>query len=165
MKIKFIVGMICLVLCVSPHVSAKKKNMIEVFGGAMIPGLGLAIDASYDNRLDSFVPGYKVLSVAIVNNSLNIIRLDPRRDKWWVQVKNFKKKYQVVSDLRGDDAAAWQNVPERARGLISYPLALAIGARQVIDLFVPDNVPLEEFNELIIYLSSLDTTIKVIPRQ
>lgn len=144
---------------------AKKKRVINTVGGALIPGLGLAIDASYEPKLDNFAAGYKVLNVAIINNSFNIIEMSPQRDGWWIKTKAGDKKYKLVSDLRSEDPNAWRNLPDRAKNLITYPLLLPIGARQVIDLFVPANVPVEDFDKVIVFINSLNTTIEVLARQ
>lgn len=166
MKIRSIIfAVICCSLIFASQAHARKSKTIEVYGGTIIPGVGMAIEASYDQRLDNFVPGYKVLNVAIVNSSFNIIAMDPGKDKWYVEVKGERKKHQAITDLRSDDPEAWQQIPMRARGVMSYPLALPIGARQVIDLFVPDTVNLKEFNKLIVKINSLGLTFKVTPRQ
>jgi len=70
----------------------KQPKLIRVPGGANIPSAGLAVDASYDPRLDDLVPGYKVINVAVFNQSLNIITLDPSSDRWWVKFADGKKK-------------------------------------------------------------------------
>lgn len=162
---RIMLGLVCIALLFSFNAAARSKKNIEVMGGTPIPGFGLSIDASYDHRLDNFVPGYKVINVAIVNDSFNIIGLDPKRDKWWIQLKNSKKKYPVVADLRGDDPEAWHQVPQRAHGLIAYPLVLPIGARQVIDLFVPSDVDASSFSKLIVKIHSLGVTFKILARQ
>lgn len=162
---KIILGLVCIALLLSFTADAKRKKAIEVIGGTPIPGVGLAIDASYDKRLDNFVPGYKVISVAIVNASFNIIGLNPQKDKWWIKLKSKKKKYPVIADLRREDPQAWHQIPVRARGLIGYPLALPIGARQVIDLFVSSELDVEEFSKLIIEIHSLGVTFNILPRE
>ena len=161
---KIIIAFIGVILLISQTAEARKKP-IEVVGGTIIPGYGLAIDASYDKRLDDFVPGYKVLNVAIVNQSFNIVEMNPSKDKWWIQGTSKRKKYRLITDLRSEDPEAWHKVPMRARGLIGYPLVLPIGARQVIDLFVPDDVPVENFNKIIVKINSLGVTFKILSRQ
>ncbi|PIU57349.1 MAG: hypothetical protein COS89_04745 [Deltaproteobacteria bacterium CG07_land_8_20_14_0_80_38_7] len=154
-------------LYLNPAEAGKKSKPVEVYGGVPIPGVGIAIDASYDARLDNLAPGYRVLNVAIVNESLNIIALDPTKDEWWIKVsgKQKKKKYKLISDLRTEDAKAWNQIPEQVRKMISYPLALPIGGRQVIDLFVAEDVPVEEFTDLIVLLNSVGTTFIIKARQ
>lgn len=156
---------ICCVLILVSQAEARKSKTVDVYGGTVIPGVGLAIDASYDPRLDNFVPGYKVLNVAIVNTSFDIIAMDPGRDKWYIEVKGDKIKHEAITDLRSENPEAWQQIPMRARGIMSYPLALPIGGRQVIDLFVPESVRLEEFNKLIVKINALGVTFKITPRQ
>lgn len=166
MKKKLMVTLfVCFFLAISGLALAKKKQVVKVVGGTPITRYGLIIDASYDPKLDTFVPGYKILNVAIFNDSLNIIVMSPQKDEWWIKIKNQDKKYKVIGDLRSEDSAVWNKMPEHARSLVSYPLLLPIGARQIIDLFVPDNVRIEEFSELIVYIDSLGTTFEVLARQ
>jgi len=161
-----VIALVSLSLMSGGMAFAGKKQVIKAMGGALIPSLNIVIDASYDAKLDNLVPGFKILNVAIINNSFNIIELDPQKDQWWVRVKrDSNKKYRLVGDLRGENAAVWNKLPDRARTLIGYPLLLPIGARQVVDLFVPENVPIENFSELIVYIDSLKTTIEILARQ
>ncbi len=142
-----------------------KKQIYRVPGGANIASLGLSIDASYDPRLDDLVPGYKVINVAFMNQGFNIFYLDPEKDKWKIKFAGRSKTVTVIHDLRRADPVAWSKIPERAKGLVSYPLVLPIGARQVIDLFVPDKVDVAMFNELHIYLRSRNVRLQILVRQ
>jgi len=166
MKRKIVIVLfVCFFLAISGLAHAKKKQVVRVVGGTPIPQYGIIIDAGYDSKLDTFVPGYKIINVAIFNDSLNIIVMDPEKDQWWIKIKNQDKRYKVIGDLRSEDSAVWNKMPEHARSLISYPLLLPIGARQIIDLFVPDNIRIEGFSELIMYIESLGTTFEVLARQ
>lgn len=156
---------ICFAVLATGSVDAKKKTIVKAIGGTIIPGFGLVIDASYDPKLDTFAPGYRMLNVAIVNTSFNIVAMDPQRDGWWIKTKDEKKKYKLVGDLRSEDPEVWRNLPDKAKNLISYPLLLPIGAQQAIDLFVPKNVPVEDFREIIVYINSLDATFEVLARE
>lgn len=153
---------VCVVTFSALHVPAKKRDVVRIPGGASIPKYGLAIDASYDPRFDTLVPGYKVVQVAIVNNSFNIISMDPAKDRWDVHTAEGRKHYKAIADLRGDDFHAWQALPDEARKLIVYPLLLPIGARQVVDLFVPDDTPLDSLTQVDIDIKSLDVKFQVI---
>lgn len=163
-RIVFFLPLLLIVL-VAGTAHAKKKNVIESFGGVTIGNYGLAVDASHDPKLDDLVPGYNVLNVAFVNNSFNIIELNPQKDKWWISTGSKGKKHQAIADLRTKDVKTWNNLSDRVKNLIAYPLALPIGARQIVDVFVPDNIPIAEFTELYLYIHSLDTTFKIIARQ
>ena len=164
-NIKVILALVCIALVLGGSADARKKNVVKAVGGTIIPQFGIAIDASYDPKLNNFVPGYKMLNVAILNNSFNIIELNPEKDQWWIKAKAGDKKYRVIGNLRGEDSTTWNKIPEKSRSLISYPLLIPIGARQVIDIFAPKNVPLEDFRELIIYIDSIGTTFEVLARQ
>lgn len=129
----------------------------------MIEGLGLAIDASYDSQLDSLVSGYRVVNVVIVNNSFNVIFINPDQDRWGIRVGG-KKTYPAILDLKHHDPDAWEKIPDRARRMITYPLAVPIGARLVVDLFFPDSIPVDHMTELIVGIASLGSSYSIILR-
>jgi hypothetical protein len=158
-----LVGLLCAVCAHSAF--AKKKEQYRAPGGATINPIGISIEASYDPRLDGFVPGYKVINVAVVNQGFNIIYLDPEKDRWRIKLADEKKAVSAIHDLRGKDPTAWSKIPEKAKELVGYPLVLPIGAREVIDLFVPDSVNVEKFNELDVYLRIMNTEFEIMVRQ
>ena len=161
---KHLIKIFIVIACIAvfmPQSFAKKKNVIRTVGGAVADQLGVVIDASYDKRLDTFLPGYKVINVALANQALNVLRLNPNRDKWSIKLVGESKPFKAIYDLRSQDSKAWAALPERAKGLIGYPLVLPIGARQVIDIFVPETVDVEKFNELDIYFDSIDTQVEI----
>lgn len=163
-RIIFSMSLVVIVILMASYAHAKKQTY-RVPGGANIAPLGLSIDASYDPRLDDLVPGYKVINVAVMNQGFNIFYLDPEKDKWKIKLAGKSKSITAVHDLRRKDPVAWSKIPERARGLVGYPLVLPIGAKQVIDLFVPDTVDVAKFNELDIYLNSRNTRLQILVRQ
>ncbi len=144
---------------------AKKTQVFRAAGGTNVAPVGLSIDASYDQRFDGFVPGYKVINVAMINQSFNIIYLDPEKDRWSVKFAGKSKPVIAIHDLRRSDPKAWSELPEKTKNLLAYPLFLPVGARQVIDVFVPDTVDVAAFNEVSIYLKSLDARIEILARQ
>ncbi|MFH1831076.1 MAG: hypothetical protein ABH871_09950 [Pseudomonadota bacterium] len=163
-RIIFSLAMIIAIALAASHAYAKKE-VLRVPGGANIPSLGISIDASYDPRLDNFVPGYKVINVALINQGFSIIYLDPEKDKWQIKLAGKSKLINAIHDLRRTDPEAWNKIPKRARALVGYPLVLPIGAREVIDIFVPDSVDVEKFNELDIYLRLRNTRLQILVRQ
>lgn len=142
----------------------RKKGVLRVPGGTNIEGVGLVIDASYDPRLDGLVPGYKMLSVAIINQSFNIISLDPENDVWQVKLAGESKAHNAIYNLRSDDPKQWQALPEKLRDLLAYPLMIPIGGRDVIDLFLPERLDLERFVEVDIAIKSLGGKLEVVVR-
>jgi len=160
----FIAAAVAAILAYSVAAHAKKQ-VIRAQGGTNIVQIGLSIDASYDQRFDNFVPGYKVINVALVNQSFNIVYLDPDKDRWTVKLAGKTKPVTAVHDLRRYDPKAWKELPEKAKDLLSYPLIIPVGARQVIDIFLPDTVDATAFNEVDIYVKSLDTTLEILARQ
>lgn len=166
MKKRIVVSLaVCLILLAGGLSEATKKQVVKAVGGTIIPSSGLSIDASYDPEFDNFVPGYKMLNVAIINDSFNIVEMRPEKDQWWITTKKGDKKFRVIANLRGEDPSAWNALSDKARNLVAYPLLLAIGARQVVDVFVPDKIPIEDFKDVVIYIDSLNTTFDVTARQ
>ena len=86
-----------LILAFAVQADARKKQKVRVVGGAAIPSHGMVIDVDYDPRFDNFIPGYKMVQVAIINNSFNIIPMNPRKDRWTVYAG--KRKFSAFADL------------------------------------------------------------------
>jgi hypothetical protein len=143
---------------------SKKRDVVRVQAGTSIPKYALGVDVSYDPRFDRLVPGYKTLQVALVNNSFNIIAMDPKKDKWTVHTSEGKRKYNAIGDLRLKDPRTWKKLPPAVQQKISYPLLLPIGARQVIDLFVADDAPMETFTQLDVKAKGLPAEIQIMAR-
>lgn len=161
-KIVILFCLVCSVSCATGGAHSSKK-VEKIQGGTAIGDMGIIIDSSYDASLNREFPGYKILSVAILNASYNIIPMDPSRDTWSVKIGN--KVYKAIHDLRKADPELWNSLSESKRNLLSYPLALPIGASFVIDIFVPQDVPLEKYTDVIVYLSSLGKKVEVSARQ
>lgn len=165
MKRMVVVGVVLAVLCAGVAAEARKAQVIRTPGGVNIGGVGMVIDASYDPRLDTLCPGYKIISVLLINQSFEIIPLHPEKDEWEIRLAGDKRSYRVLHNLRTQDPKAWLLIPERAREKIAYPLVLPIGAREVIDLFVPDTIDAAKFNELDIFFRAMDMRIEVLVQQ
>lgn len=146
-------------------VAHAKKNVIRAPGGTSFGQFGLLIDASYDSRLDTLVPGYKVINVVIGNESFNIIYLEPEKDRWSIKVRGRKTEVKAINNLRMQDPKAWSQLPERVQDIVGYPLVLPIGARVVFDLFIPSDIDLDKFNELVVFIKFLDTRFEVLVSQ
>ncbi|MBN1283275.1 MAG: hypothetical protein JXA24_05845 [Proteobacteria bacterium] len=145
--------------------AAAKAKVHRAIGGTNIVPVGLSIDASYDQRFDGFVPGYKVINVAVINQSFNIIFLNPEKDRWGIKLADGSKAITAIHDLRRSAPKAWSELNDKSKDLLAYPLFIPVGARQVIDLFVPESVDAAKFNELTIYIKSLDTKLEIMARQ
>lgn len=159
---KFTIKVICMVLLV--FISAQsfaKGKIVKATGGIAIPVVGIAIDASYDPRLDTLIPGYKIINVILVNSSFNITYLDPEKDKWWISLAGEKSPIKAISNLRREDPKAWSNLAPKVRELIAYPLVLPIGGREVLDIFVPASADVSKLNVVSVFFKSLNATIDV----
>lgn len=148
-----------------PAQAGKKKQVVNAVGGASVGNSGLIIDAGYDPRLDSLVPGYKVINAIIINHSYDIINLSPEKDEWSIKLDGDKRTVKLIHDMRSQVPGAWSEVPEKARTMLSYPLVIPVGAREIIDLFVSDRVDAEKFTQLNVYLDSMATKFEILVRQ
>jgi hypothetical protein len=159
MKKILLISFLVMVLFVS-NTYAKSK-MVVVNSSSSIPKTGMTIDASYDAELDGLVKGYKIINVAIKNDSLDIVRLDPELDKWWVVDRKGKKKLAVV-DLRKKDPDIWEKLPERLKKLLGYPLMLPTGGTINIDLLFPDSANLNSFRAIVFGSAYFRQTYKIV---
>ena len=143
---------------------AARKNVLRVNSGAAIQSMGVVIDASYDPRLDELAPGYKIVSVAIANQSVNIVEFDLEGDLWQVKLAGSKKLHKAVHNLRTTDPKAWQTLSPKVRELTAYPLVLPIGGSIVVDLFLPDTLDLDLLTEVSMGLKKLGGRIDIVVR-
>lgn len=132
--------------------------------GTTAPALSMGFEATYDPKLDGVVPGYKILTVAITNSSLEYFQMDPIADHWWVLDRG-KSKRKAILSLRDKNPDAWAALPQRLRQLLEYPLLVRIGESATIDLLFPSDDNLNEFREVVFKSSSLKKTIHIVPRE
>lgn len=150
-----------MVVVISGSAYAGKNTTVSGMGGQNIEGIGLALDASYDQRLDSLVPGYKIVSVVLSNQSFNLIYMDPDSDGWWVKLVGKSSPIKAKYNLRQQDPKAWATLPDRVKQMIGYPLVLPIGSQQVIDIFVPDDADLTALTEVHFKINSIGKKVEV----
>jgi len=122
----------------------KKEKVIRVPSGANIPSLGMALDASYDPATDGIISGYKIVSVAITNNSIDILQMDRETDEWDL-VDLQGRKHAAVLDLRREAPRLYADLPERLKMMIAYPLIIQVGETRVIDLLFKNHLDLQSF--------------------
>lgn len=119
-----------------------------------LPNWGITIDATYDKKLDGLVPSYKILTIALTNRSVDVIKLDPNNDQWIVEDAWGKKQKAIVS-LRIRDPKVWGILPPKVRDLVEYPAGVQMGYTQTFDLFFPEHVELEGFRSISFYSAVL----------
>jgi hypothetical protein len=138
-------------------------NYMKIPSGSNIPTLGMALDASYDQNYDDVVPGYKILSVAVGNNSINIIQMDKMNDKW-VLIDSRGAKHKAILNLREESPDVYGRLPEKLRGMLEYPLMIQVGETHVIDLLFKKDVKLESFRSLQFISSIFGKTFEIVPQ-
>jgi hypothetical protein len=119
-----------------------------------LPNWGIVIDANYDQKLDGIVPGYKIVTVALTNRSIDLIKLDQANDQWFVE-DAVGKKLKGINSLRLRDPQTWTNLPNKVRDIIDYPGGVQIGYTQTFDLFFPESTDLDRFRSISFYSASL----------
>ncbi len=115
-----------------------------------VPNWGITIDATYDQKLDEVVPGYKILTVAITNRSVDMIKLDPNNDQWTIEDAWGRKQKAIVS-MRIKDPRVWDILPPKVKDLVEYPAGVQMGYSQTFDLFFPQNIELQGFRSIAFY--------------
>lgn len=122
---------------------------------------GITLDARYDPRLDNLIPGYKILTVAVTNNSVDILRLNPLRDKWEI-TDAMGKKRKAINSLRIKDPGLFSRLPSKVQQLIDYPVGISVGYSETIDLFFPQSVDLNAFRTISFFNANLDQTFDML---
>lgn len=153
-KIFLILAMLVLVISESACVESRKDSKTSSSQRLNIPNWGITIDATYDKKLDEVVPGYKILTVAITNRSVDMIKLDPNNDQWTIEDAWGRKQKAVVS-LRIRDPKVWDILPPKVKDLVEYPAGVQMGYSQTFDLFFPHSVELEGFRAIAFYSAVL----------
>jgi len=160
-KQTLIACLLCLLLgCVTAGHSKKKGTVILGQSGIMIPEYGLTVGVRYAPELEQLVPGYQVITIALTNNSLNQIRMDPLNDEWVVQTKS--KKVKAINNLSLDNPQAWLRLPEEKRDIMEYPFQVPIGYTQTFDIFVKDSHPISQFNAINYTNAATGLTFKIL---
>lgn len=124
-----------------------KSKKVRSEAGLNIPKWGVAIDAVYDSRLDSLIPGYKILNVVLTNRGAQTIYLDPQKDKWRIR-DNVGKERTAINHLRLADEKLWAALPDGLKKKIDYPQAVRTGHSTQLDLFFPSSTELFNFREI-----------------
>ncbi len=137
---------------------------ISVPAGTQIPALALAFDIGYNQDTDDIIPGYKILSVGIINNSLQVLELKPLQDEWDLIDRN-GKQHVAILNLRYSDVDTWATLPKRLKKIIEYPLLVNLGETKVIDLLFPDRVDLSGFSRVTFRSASLGKVIHIFARE
>ncbi len=141
-----------------------RAKPIVVSAGTVLPSLGVGFDAYYDPSLDNIIPGYKILTVAYKNNSMNIIQMNPSDDMWSVEDRR-GKKIKAIINLRLVDPDVWASLPKRLKGLMEYPLLIPIGGTKTIDLLFPEKINLGEFRSVTFRSKKSKQGYKIMPRE
>lgn len=158
MKRKLLPLLLCLPLfpilisCFSSKEANSNKNVQRLENARE----GILIDAKYDPRLDSLVPGYKILSVGLTNNGIDLLRLNPLQDKWEI-VDALGKSRRAINSLRIKNPSAFGALPSKMQQLLEYPVGISMGFSETIDLFFPGDVNLDSFRSISFYSAERKT--------
>lgn len=142
-----IITIALLTACFSGRESGKKGSSSHRLN---ISKHGVILDANYDPRLDDLIPGYKILTVAVTNQSVDVMRLNPLKDKWEV-VDAMGKKRRAINSLRIKNPHVFSQLPSKVQQLIDYPVGISVGYSETVDLFFPDHVDLNAFRTISYY--------------
>lgn len=132
----------------SAHPSLKKNQApITSEAGLKIPEWGIALDASYDARLDNFIPGYKIVQVVLSNTRPDTIILNPVKDRWAI-TDSAGKKHTAHNHVRHFNKKLWNQLKPELKAKLDYPTMVKSGHLATIDLFFSEDVDLFQFREI-----------------
>lgn len=160
--LSFITALACAVGCGMQPAKFKAQTIV-IPGGTVAPALGVGFDVHYDPNLDDIIPGYKILTVAYTNNSMNIIQTDSSEDRWIVENRR-GKKIKAITNLRNKDPDTWAGLPKKLKVLIEYPLLIPIGSTQTVDLLFKNKENLSEFKSVLYEPGGGGRKFKILPR-
>lgn len=141
------IGLLLLTACFSARESGNPKNS----GNRVeLHGQGIIIDAKYNADLDNLVPGYKVITVGLTNNGVDMLQLNPLRDRWEI-VDGSGRKIKAYNSLRIKDPSTYSRLPQKMKEMIEYPVAVPMGYSETLDLFFPNQYDLTGFRSISFY--------------
>jgi hypothetical protein len=169
MKIRILFSLLLIPALSSCAVSTKgqqtgKAESIVIPGGTVSPVFNVGFDAYYDQSLDDVVPGYKLLTVAYTNGTLELIQLDPLGDRWYVIDKK-GNRHEATINLRQKDPDTWSGLPKKLKVMIEYPLIVPAGGTVTIDLMFKKKIDLTAFKEVIYRPAGARREYRIIPRE
>lgn len=136
--------------CVSSQPRAMHPKKVEGKAGRIMSSHGIAVDAEYDARLDSIIPGYKLLPVTVRNLSLYPVSMDDKLDRWII-VGEKGQHIQAINTLRNANPIQWRELPQRIRRIIDYPEIIPINYTVTFDLLLPEKSNVEYFKQIHYY--------------
>lgn len=137
-----------------------KEAMIRSETGLNIPEWGIAIDALYDPRLDDLIPGYHIVNLVLTNRRAEPILLNVKLDRWII-MDSAGKKHKAYNHVEEFSKELWSKLPDKLRSLIEYPNVVNTGKAISIDVFIPKNVDLFNFREVIWKSSHLNKEFNI----
>lgn len=116
---------------------------------------GIVIDATYDPRLDNLIPGYKILTIALTNNSADVLKLNPIKDRWEITDAAGKNR-RAINSMRVHNPSLFGRLPSKMQNLVDYPIGISVGYSETIDVFFPLNTDLRNFRNISFYNAAID---------
>lgn len=130
--------------------TTRRDNSYDGRLGLRIPAVGLTIDALYDPRLDTLVPGYRILNIVLVNDSGQKLFFHPKKDRWKIQDALGKSRMAITS-LADERRSVWKKLKPELQKQLAYPLAVHSGEKVMFSIFFKGDTELREFRSLVFY--------------
>lgn len=137
-------ALFALIACAAKEENPRNSARVD------LPQHGIIIEAKYEPSLDNLVPGYKIVTVGLTNNGTDILKLNPLRDRWEI-VDGTGRKQKAFTTLRIKDPGMWSRLPNQMREMLEYPVAIAMGYSETLDIFFPNTVDLQGFRSISFY--------------
>lgn len=169
----FLIVTLCLVPVMSPAASGKdgrdkkfksrheiKKSETTIEAGLKLPQWSIAIDASYDARLDDLIPGYRIVHVVLSNSREDAILLDPAKDRWMI-TDNAGRHHTAINHVKKIDRKLWEEMKPDLKKKLDYPTSVKPHHLTTIDLFFSKSVDLFQFREISWHSSHFNKTFDI----
>ncbi len=143
--------------------SVKDQQGVSSSLGLNIPQWGISVDAIFDPRLTDIIPGYHIVNLVLTNRRGEAIMLDALRDKWTI-VDHLGKRRTAFNHVEQFDKKLWSQLPDRLKQMLDYPQALSPGKSITIDVFLPKDVSLVNFKEVIWKSQHFDKEFNMLTR-
>ncbi len=122
---------------------------------------GVTLDAKYNPQLDNLIPGYKIITVGVTNNGIELLKLNPLRDRWEI-IDAYGRPQKGINSIRIKDPAVWSRLPDKVKELIEYPIGITVGYTETVDLFFPNNIDLSAFRSISFYSAERKETYDIL---
>jgi len=101
------------------------------------------------------IPGYKIVTIALTNNSVDVLKLNPIKDRWEITDAAGKNR-RAINSMRVHNPSLFGRLPSKMQNLVDYPVGISVGYSETIDIFFPAATDLRNFRNISFYNAAVD---------